>query len=358
MTLPSKPQIRAGMPPRRARVLLGAAAKTGKTTLLGNWAPNTTLIIDTHNGSLLLDGEHYVQHVQDWASFVKTIDDIVRGGHPFHTVGIDLIGDAYRFCDLHFGRMKDGLKVPASAMDDYGRSSAKAREAFKAQLGRLLAAPVGVWFLTHLREKTNRDGELTAYAPDLDKAIYGYIQGAVDFVWLAEVGPNRRRLVHTQPTDRFEAGSRGDSDHPVPSPLPMDAGELARALDRTLNPQDYDENGDRRKPEPEAPPVVPATETDLEPPPDDPTPTREIERVEGQTDVPAPDPWVDDIETRIKALSLKGTDLREALGEIGAFVPENVGRWRNVLVRLSDGHRAALNHWLLESESADTPLEV
>lgn len=254
MTLPRKPQSRAGMPPRRARVLLGASQKVGKTTLLGTWAPQTTLIVDTQNGSLLLEGEHYVQHVGTWPAFVTLVDDIVAGGHPFHTVGLDLVNDLWRFCDLYYGKKTGEAPIPASGMDDYGRSSAKARTAFNGQIGRLLSAPVGIWFLTHLREKTDKTGELTTYVPDLDKAVHAYIAGAVDFLWLAEVH-NGRRVVHTQPTKHFEAGSRVA----LPSPLPMNAGEIARAMDRGLNPQDYDADGNRVK-APDAAGAVPATD--------------------------------------------------------------------------------------------------
>lgn len=348
MTLPTKPQTRAGMPPRRARVLLGASAKVGKTTLLANWAPNTTLLVDTHHGTLLLDGEHYVSHVNDWASFVGVIDDVCRGGHRFHTIGLDLAGDLWRFCDLHFGRSKDGLRVPASGMDDYGRSSTKARSAFMTQLGRLLAAPVGIWFLTHLREKTNKEGELVVYAPDMDKAVHGYIMGAVDFVWLAEVDNRGRRVVHTQPTPHFEAGSRKQ----LPSPLPMDAGEIARALDRALSPQDYDADGKRKQPEP-APEVVPATEA--------PEPSQAaLERTEpertGVSDVPTPDLWWDATEQRMQALGWKGSDIRKALQEIDAPVPEHVGKWANVVTALNPSKRQQLDVLLLEREQVGTPL--
>lgn len=368
MSLPTKPQSRAGMPPRRARVMLGASAKVGKTTLLGNWAPQTTLIVDTHHGTDLLDGEHYVSHVSDWPRFVQTVDDIVKGGHPFHTIGIDLIGDVWAFCDLHHGRQRDGLKAPASGMDDYGRSSAKARSAFNAQLGRLLAAPVGVWFLTHLREKTDKEGQLTAYAPDLDKAIYGKINGAVDFVWLAEIVGNRRRVVHTQPTDHFEAGSRVL----MPSPLAMDAGEIARAMDRALNPQDYDEKGKRKQPEPETPAEVPASGDGAAPPPDDPTPVRDLERIdhsdlEGRP--PKPDEhegkqlseadklWYDGIKARMVALGWKGERTRLEIEAVGGYVPHHVSSWQRVLCSLDGVHRRLFESRLLAAEAEGTPLE-
>lgn len=350
MTLPTQPQTRAGIPPRRARVLLGASAKVGKTTLLANWAPATTLIVDTHNGTRFLDGEHYVQHIGDWPAFVRTVDDILAGGHHFHTIGLDLSGDLWRFCDLHYGRVKDGLRVPASGMDDYGRSSAKARSAFTGQLGRLLTAPVGVWFLTHLREKTDKEGQLIVYAPDMDKNVHSYVMGAVDFVWLAETLPGGRRIVHTQPTDQFEAGSRVG----LPSPLPMDARAIATAMDRALNPQAYDEKGERKQPEPEPEAVPP---TDVPEVPGEPVERKDVQRTD-ESDVPAPDLWWDATEQRMKALGMKGADIKVALTEIGAPPPPSVSSWRRVVTNLNDSQRAALDTLLLARESADTPLAV
>jgi hypothetical protein len=344
MTLPRKPQPPTGMPPRRARVLLGASQKVGKTTLLGKWAPATTLIVDTHNGSLLLEGEHYVQHVKDWPEFVGTIDDICAGGHPFHTIGLDLVNDLWRFCDWYHGRKKDGVLTPASGMDDYGRSSTKARATFKVQIGRLLSAPVGIWFLTHLTATTDKTGELVVYKPDLDKNVNGYIEGAVDFLWLGEV-VNGRRVIHTQPTKHFEAGSR----RALPSPLPMDAGEVARAMDRALNPHLYDEAGNRKTAD-EVPGVVPASEerpVEVKPPD-----VKDVDRDAGRSDVTPADPWVEEIRPR-----LEGQDMRSTLTEAGVVVPERVGKWSLVLAAMTPEQRQALERLLLsrlESE-ADVP---
>jgi hypothetical protein len=262
------------MPPRRARVLLGASQKVGKTTLLGTWAPNTTLIVDTQNGTLLLDGQHYVQHVANWTEFVSVVDDIVRGNHMFHTVGLDLVNDIWRFADRYHGKGD----TPASAMDDYGRSSAKAQAAFTGQIGRLLAAPIGIWFLTHLTPKTDKTGELTVYKPDLNKNVNGYLEGAVDFLWLAEV-VNGKRVIHTQPTKHFEAGSRV----PMPSPIPMDARAIATAMDRALNPESYNEDGTRKGAEPEPATVPPTDEKPVETIP----PERKDVKATGASDIPS-----------------------------------------------------------------------
>lgn len=311
---------------------------THNTTLLGNWAPATTLIVDTHHGTELLEGEHYVAHVRDWPGFVGIVNDLVRTQHSFETVGLDVIGDLWRMADLHFGTTKDGLKTPASGTNDYGRSSAKARSAFEAEIGRLLAAPVGIWFIAHLREKTDKEGQLVVYAPDMDKAVHGYIMGAVDFVWLAETLPNGRRVVHTQPTPHFEAGSRV----PLPSPLPLDAGEIAKVMDQALNPQKYTQPEPATSAQQEDPVLDPfgllkVPETVEEPVEDTPPVAKDIERT-GATDVPADtDPWFEEVRPLLKGIPSEG--LRAAVTAAAGAVPEKVSSWARVICALDPDQR-------------------
>src|SRR5919112_537534 len=316
MPLPTKPTSRAGMPPRRARILLGGAAKTGKTTTLGEWAPQTTLIVDTQNGTHLLDGEHYVQHVRDWPGFVATVQDICAGGHPFHTIGLDLTNDLWAFCDLYYGRRdKDtGLVFPASSQDDYGRSSSKARAGFKNTMGRLLAAVV-------------KGGQ---------------------------------RVLHTQPTPHFEAGSRGPANRPMPSPLALNVREIALALDRVLNPQKYDDAGQPAQDaaEPETPELVPPSESvpvDETAPPN----TKDIGHDPEATDVPAEDVWWTETEALMVPLKLTSADLRGALAQVpGVVVPERVGSWQKLITSLDPEQRVTFRVWLEQRATADTPLDL
>ena len=251
MTLPSKPQSSRWDAATQSPRPLGASAKVGKTrfsaTGVANHADRGYAPRNRAAGRSALRLACLGLAQLRWCRQRPCADTA-----SIPTVGLDLVGDIWKFADLYFGTTKDGMKLPASAVSDYGRSSAKARSAFEAELGRLLAAPVGIWFVAHLREKTDKEGQLTVYAPDMDKAVHGYIMGAVDFVWLAETQPNGRRVVHTQPTPHFEAGSRVS----LPSPLPMDAAEIARAMDRALNPHAYDEQGNRKVVEPEPAPVL------------------------------------------------------------------------------------------------------
>jgi hypothetical protein len=226
--LPTKKQSResTGATPLNARVMLAGFPKSGKSTLAANWAPGTTLIIDTQHGTDLLPGEHFVKHVSNWSEFASTVDALTSNEHAFKTVVLDMVDDLWMFVD------KDNAGRGATlgtATDDYGRSGKNAEGAFRDVIGKLLTTNLGVWFLSHT--KTVEDKQGVRYVPRLDGKVVTYVNGAVQFVFLAEtLGP--KRVLHTAPSAKFEAGSRVA----LPEPMEMDARKLYAAMAAGLKP--------------------------------------------------------------------------------------------------------------------------
>ena len=73
---------------------------------------------------------------------------------------------------------------------------------------------------------------MTRHVAKLDGKVVTFVQGACDFVFLAEkLGP--RRLLHTEASAKFEAGSRV----PLPEPMDLDARKLYAAMNAGLNPK-------------------------------------------------------------------------------------------------------------------------
>ena len=220
--LPTKPQTRASIDPRQVRVFVGGMPKSGKTTLLGAWAPATTLILDTQHGTDLLEGEHFVIHVPTWQDFVDAVGLISRGGHPFMTIGIDLIDDIWNLAGQEVARR---LSIPAAALADFGKGVAEQEAIFRHEIGRLVGTPLGIWFLSHVDEiegkKIGKKQLPSRMVPRLDKRIRPWLTGLSHFVFLSETLSGQRQL-RTTPTADFEAGGR----IPLPSPMPMDARAL------------------------------------------------------------------------------------------------------------------------------------
>jgi hypothetical protein len=70
-------------------------------------------------------------------------------------------------------------------------------------IGDLLATDLGVWMLTHA--KAVEDDGVTRYVPTLDPKVLTYVNGAVQFVFLAEtLGP--KRVLHTAAVREVRGG--------------------------------------------------------------------------------------------------------------------------------------------------------
>lgn len=237
MKLPDTKTTREGRDARDARILLSSPPKIGKTTLLSQWAPDTTLILDTHKGTALLDGEHYVAPVKTFADFESAVDQIVAGNHQFRTIGIDLVEDVWKMADR---QAADTHGKVAAALVEYGKGVGEAEGLFRRAFDKLLATSYGLWFITHV--DTVQDGNDIQYVPRLDKRVKTYIEGATDFVLIGEGAGGRDRRLRTAPSPKFQAGSRV----PLPDPMPLDARALYVEIAKGLA---------KPQPKPATPPV-------------------------------------------------------------------------------------------------------
>lgn len=219
LTLPTEARGRTGSV-MSSRVLLVGPTKVGKTTLLGKWGPQQTLILDTHGGTRFLEGEHFVSEVRSFTDFTEAVDQIVEGKHQFKTFGIDTIDDIYKFADKFAGEKHNKI---AAGLVEFGKGTTEAEALFRQQIGRLLASPYGIWFIGHT--ETEQIGNDTRLVPKLDKRVRTFIEGNTDFNWLARrIG--KRAELQTQPTTVYAAGSRVS----LPDPCPMDASTIYTAM--------------------------------------------------------------------------------------------------------------------------------
>lgn len=226
-TLPSKPQSVATLKPdpSSARVYLMGAPKVGKTTMAGDWMPDRTLFLDLQHGTDLLPGSHYVSHIDTWTEFEQATEKVAAGGHSFKTIVIDTIDMAYKLADAHVG---DKRGHAAAGLVEYGKGTAEAEGLFRRAVGRLLACRgLGIWFVGHavLVEVEKKQ----KYVPALDKRVQLYITGEAEHIFIAEKIGNRT-VLHTQASQRMEAGSR----LPLPPTLPMEARAVYAAMQAGL----------------------------------------------------------------------------------------------------------------------------
>jgi predicted RNA-binding Zn-ribbon protein involved in translation (DUF1610 family) len=221
LQLPTTPRARDGGP-MTSRVLLVGHPKVGKSTCLATWAPKTTLILDTHAGTRLIPGDHYVLDIKSFTDFTQAVDLIVKGDHQFQTIGIDTVDDLYKLADQHAAAKHNKV---AAGLVDFGKGTAEAEGLFRQQINRLLATTYGIWFLGHAEtEQADKD---VKHIPKLDKRVRTYVEGICDFIWFAQrIGP--RAQIQTQPSARFGSGSRVA----MPDPCPLDARAIYTAMEK------------------------------------------------------------------------------------------------------------------------------
>jgi hypothetical protein len=230
VALPTKPQVRKASP-LDARVFLGGQPKVGKTTLASQWNPKHTLFLDCEGGTRMLEGDHFVQPIKSFQEFVEAVDALAKGEHSYHTIIVDTIDQLVKFCDHHVASGRGAL---AAGVVDYGKGLAELEALIRRDLGRLLALGHGVWMLGHT--ELVEVNKVQRMIPTVDKRVRGYVLGACDFVLQAEA-MGTKRVLHTQPSERFEAGSRV----PMPEPLEMDSRKLWAAMAAGLKAQEPDE---------------------------------------------------------------------------------------------------------------------
>lgn len=230
VALPTAPQVRKASP-LDARVFLGGQPKVGKTTLASQWNPKHTLFLDCEGGTRMLDGDHFVQPIKTFQEFVEAVDALQAGGHEYKTIIVDTIDQLVKFCDHHVAAGRGAL---AAGVVDYGKGLAELEALVRRDLGRLLSLGCGVWMLGHT--ELVEVNKVQRMVPTVDKRVRGYILGACDFVLQAEA-MGTKRVLHTQPSERFEAGSRV----PMPEPLDMDSRVLWSAMAKGLKAHAPDE---------------------------------------------------------------------------------------------------------------------
>jgi hypothetical protein len=217
--MPTAPKVRKATP-TQARIMLLGQPKIGKTTLASAWNPKRTLILDFERGTDMLPGEHFVMDLKSYDEFKQAVDLIVKDHSAYDTIVIDTADALWKLTDAHAGA---GRGQVAAGLVEFGKGLAEAEGLFRREVGRLLALPVGVWFTGHT--ELVEVNKVMRYVPTLDKRVRGYVLGACSYILFAEAqGP--KRVLHTQPNERFEAGSRT----PLPEPLEMDAKKLYAAI--------------------------------------------------------------------------------------------------------------------------------
>lgn len=216
-----------------AKVLLYGQPKVGKTTLAAGLADDV-LILACEPGLGGLSA--YSVEIDSWDTFRKVGAELSESD-KHSIVVIDTVDELYRMCA---DSVCQQLGVAHLADAEWGKGWQMARDEFRLRVGKLAAlGGRGVWFISHSMdtELRTRVGTRTRTIPTLDKRAFGFIEGFVDFIFLAEAQAtpegDEQRVIRTAPAEEFVAGGRVN----LPDPLPLSADAVRKAIEAASKPQ-------------------------------------------------------------------------------------------------------------------------
>jgi hypothetical protein len=228
------------------KVLIYGAPKSGKSTLLTQTYPDTTIAVDTEGSLVGLEAYVWLDRVlRTWDEF-RALGPTLRStpDHPFDTVGIDTVDVLAQMCSDSVLQNLAGHTRYVHASDfEYGKGWDAVKREFALRVAAVCQVVPNVIFISHADERTKKDRTgleietvRSALAP---KGVREWLEGFVDHVLYYEVVKTPDGDVHqlrTKISENYLAGGRtppGRAALPDPIVLP-DAETSGAALREAL----------------------------------------------------------------------------------------------------------------------------
>lgn len=187
-------------------VLLYGPRKFGKSTLCSQIPDSLFLAAEPGLNSL----EVFQQPITSWEEFLLACREVAEGKHPFRTVVVDTVDNAYRMCVEHVCQRQ---KIEHESDLGYGKGYSIVNNEFFRVMTKLAALPYGLFLVSHSQEKEveTRTGKLTRIVPTLPEKARQIVLGMADLILLGDFEPEGkswRRVLRTKPSAHYEAGDR------------------------------------------------------------------------------------------------------------------------------------------------------
>lgn len=218
-------------------VLVYGQTKIGKSTFCSQ--SEGALFLATEPGLNALDV--YQVPIQSWDDLLNTCAEVVEGQHPFKTVIIDTIDNAYKFCTDYIVKK---FKVEHESDLAYGKGYAIVNNEFQRVLTKLAFLPYGLFLVSHAKEieVDSRTGKYTRIVPTLPDKARKIVLGMVDMVLFCDLEPTSadggeqvmRRVIRTKPSLYYEAGDRTGR---LPETLDLDFKKFFENFNTAVAPQ-------------------------------------------------------------------------------------------------------------------------
>jgi len=217
-------------------VLVYGQTKIGKSTLCSH--AEGALFLATEPGLNALDV--YQVPIQTWEDLLNACAEIVEAKHPFQTVIVDTIDNAYKFCTDYILRK---FKIDHESDLAYGKGYAIVNNEFQRVLTKLAFLPYGLFLVSHAKEIDieTRTGKYTRIVPTLPDKARKIVLGMVDMVLYCDLElttgeneePQIRRVIRTKPSLYYEAGDRTGR---MPETIDLDFKKFLDAFNAAVAP--------------------------------------------------------------------------------------------------------------------------
>jgi hypothetical protein len=217
-------------------VLVYGQTKIGKSTLCSQ--AEGALFLAAEPGLNALDV--YQVPIQTWEDLLNACAEIVEAKHPFKTVILDTIDNAYKFCTDYILRK---FKVDHESDLPYGKGYAIVNNEFQRVLTKLAFLPYGLFLVSHAKEIEieTRTGKYTRIVPTLPDKARKIVLGMVDMVLYCDLEltageneePQIRRVIRTKPSLYYEAGDRTGR---IPETIDLDFKKFLDAFNAAVAP--------------------------------------------------------------------------------------------------------------------------
>ena len=213
-------------------VLVYGRSKIGKST----WCSHSdgALFLATEPGLNALDV--YQVPIRSWDELLTACGEIADGKHPFKTVIIDTIDNAYRMCSDYICTK---FKIEHESDLGYGKGWALINNEFHRVLTKMAFMPYGLFLVSHSVEKEieTRTGKYTRIVPTLPDKARKIVVGMVDLILYCDLEAvtgeegktSYRRVMRTKPSPHYEAGDRTGR---LPETIDLDFSKFTEVFNR------------------------------------------------------------------------------------------------------------------------------
>ena len=217
-------------------VLVYGQTKIGKSTFCSQ--ADGALFLATEPGLNALDV--FQAPIQSWDELLAACAEVTEGKHPFRTIIIDTIDNAYKFCTDYIVKK---YKIEHESDLGYGKGYALVNNEFQRVLTKLAFLPYGLFLVSHAKEieVETRTGKYTRIVPTLPDKARKIVLGMVDQVLFCDLemataedgAESVKRVIRTKPSLYYEAGDRTGR---LPETLDLDFRKFFEAFNAAVAP--------------------------------------------------------------------------------------------------------------------------